>query len=1164
MSRSHLAASFLAFAIFSCALSSHGLGARQPAKSTPPTIKHIVPPTATVKTSVTISGQNFGNEEGSVTFNGAKGDVTSWSDLKIEVTIPMSASDGDVVVTLPTKAGQEAATAKKAGYKIAPSACGGETLELHFLTPSDAGQLIEILASLFAGMRVQATSTGGRNPFGGICVILQAAQQPIPDCDETSLTGFCGMQRFVKLVDADAFKDGKLNWTYLVSLRSPLARKIGEVIRHPAPGLDLRVANDAYVILIPAPPTVGQAAKSGSDLAPVLAGVRSDVQSIDELFAGAIADNARRQDLVNDPMMPGYQVCQDYPALSQLCRNAQVKAERWLASHTIRFSYLGPRDVALALADIPDWKFQVRSLGQAISILPNAQQLNDSGIYLAADAVERDLLYHQKLTEDKAAAQSGGGDSKPSATPANMITTHTSTTTTQPAQPGKASAPPVMTIVDSVTTTTQPASPPPTDGPAGGGQPTTSKTGNTPTAEAAPQVANAVANKGGSDGGDIGGSKSGGTNPKTPAPGNPGGSGAQTAGAKAASSPHPLHFDNVVRLYHLRQADKIAEAINAASPKDDPLVQALDDKGNNDLLLILPPSGATDHGMDIKRAIAMLDLPRPQLSLQAWSYQVSERLKKTNPSPTEKAQVSKHIQDAFDDIRDAVFTGNDNMKAALEHGVGNIYDSIPANNNIRNTFFEETFYNYLTERYQHCISRDSYCLGYFDALSVPQGQPGNGAADASLSRLLLLLLAAREPQIRVHGIIQAMQGGEVDPSTYSACHFEEKGDGKKKINWSNHIPFPLFQAELEALVTPRNVHIVRAAILDFLFEYKWTIVYPNDFIPYLLQRNALVVDSLLNPLTVAFNEDVDSYVRKELECVEEKRRSEKSTGLSAFGSVQVSAISGTKASVDGKVNNYFDITPPMSLNDILNGSNQQNVATSLKNILTPKEILMVQALANIGTQPRITAEVTKGTKLSITPTTLDTASSAELDIDFDVNEPSPPATVNQKSSTKDLLDRVADYHVSSHVRVDSLKLFQVSAFTMELTHPERGIPVPVIGQIWEGIFGTMPGVDKLFRLPPYASTVDNRSIAIVRALVVPTAMDLGLSLGFAADRVEDPVTGSSDPLNSVAQAGGKLRGFHTELVKCVLRGNDDCLTPGSRNRVRLSTTPEDYRDPTTP
>jgi hypothetical protein len=129
---------------------------------------------------------------------------------------------------------------------------------------------------------------------------------------------------------------------------------------------------------------------------------------------------------------------------------------------------------------------------------------------------------------------------------------------------------------------------------------------------------------------------------------------------------------------------------------------------------------------------------------------------------------------------------------------------------------------------------------------------------------------------------------------------------------------------------------------------------------------------------------------------------------------------------------------------------------------------------------------------------------------------------------------------------------------MELTHPDRGTPVPVVGQIWEGVFGTTPGIGKLFRLPPYSKTEDNRSVAIVRAVVVPTAMDLGLSLPFSADRVEDPITDTTDPLNATAQAGGRLRGFHNLMDSCMLRGKDDCSS------VKLSTTPEDLRDPTTP
>ena len=141
--------------------------------------------------------------------------------------------------------------------------------------------------------------------------------------------------------------------------------------------------------------------------------------------------------------------------------------------------------------------------------------------------------------------------------------------------------------------------------------------------------------------------------------------------------------------------------------------------------------------------------------------------------------------------------------------------------------------------------------------------------------------------------------------------------------------------------------------------------------------------------------------------------------------------------------------------------------------------------------------------------------------------------------------------------MESLKLFQLSSFTMEITHPLRGNPVPVIGWAWEGIFGLTPGLGNIFRMPPYSKTVDNRSYAIVRAVVVPTAMDLGLSLRFEGDRVLDPITGATDPLNSMKQAGGRLRPFHKCFVQRIASPGLDCPST-------LTETPEDLRDPTTP
>ena len=133
--------------------------------------------------------------------------------------------------------------------------------------------------------------------------------------------------------------------------------------------------------------------------------------------------------------------------------NAVFEVERWLSKHTVRLSILKPRDAALALQDFPGWTFQVRSFGDAVSILQaqlSPPVLNPA--YISADVIERDVLCHQKQDEDKAADSSKSADKtgKPSA-PAT--TTTQSTTTLETISGGKATTPTLTTKVTTVTMT---------------------------------------------------------------------------------------------------------------------------------------------------------------------------------------------------------------------------------------------------------------------------------------------------------------------------------------------------------------------------------------------------------------------------------------------------------------------------------------------------------------------------------------------------------------------------------------------------------------------------------------------------------------------------------------------------------------------------------------
>jgi hypothetical protein len=75
-----------------------------------PGIAGLSPNSGVVGSSVTITGSNFGAAQGSVTFNGTAGAITSWGDSTIVAKVPAGATIGNIVVT--TAAGAQSAGAK--------------------------------------------------------------------------------------------------------------------------------------------------------------------------------------------------------------------------------------------------------------------------------------------------------------------------------------------------------------------------------------------------------------------------------------------------------------------------------------------------------------------------------------------------------------------------------------------------------------------------------------------------------------------------------------------------------------------------------------------------------------------------------------------------------------------------------------------------------------------------------------------------------------------------------------------------------------------------------------------------------------------------------------------------------------------------------------------
>jgi hypothetical protein len=1126
-------------------------------------------------------------------------EAKTWTDQKIEVTVPAGVKTGDVVIRVKVaNVASNEQPFKVTAPPAAPLACSkGDPINLGVLNGKDADALSLTLSSLFHGRFVVAAcdsktdssvsksaapsasaddaSGGSKNTLqvkgvGSIAVKKCAAANP-PRC---ALDGLAAS------LDRDNFK-GILNSNYVVRVNG-FAPSLVAAFPHPTPdidvelvdnGLGIGVASVDFLILVPSYAVLGQSS-SLKTMAQHAAGLKRDFELLS-------------------------QYAPPYPA--KLCPvGGTFAAELCLSEHTIVLSVLNPRDVALHAASLfPAANVQppvrVFSLNHAVALLPPGYAEDTS-----AAAVEQYELYlqNQQQTALIGALQSGSPAAGPAPSTSPLTTTSTTIKTPLPSPVTTPDFAPQGNNANSASATTSILTTTSTVPPPAGSAPSGPSGTSTPGAGAASSAMPPIA-------------------------------------ASAQPSAPSWGIDNIVRLYDYRDARGIAAAINGMVsylPNSRPIVQALSYNGANDMIEILPSAAKQDGYTlgDIERAISLLDLPRPQLSLQVWSYQISAKVKnplepdrnrkvkcpKTNKSsqPCREYGEQDDARTALERVDARVDEANRRMTKALESGMDAIFQEalkkarpipvcsltlLPSNglahpsltprlnesacdpkSRAEDPFFQEDFREYLTMKYHDCVVRDRYCIGYYNALDYPSEGYGH-VSDASLGRLLLFLAATNyvEASTLKEMIIEHMRsvlGERPCIQTHLLCDRRSLTDSSKRY-------FNRLSDQFDRVTESGNLRILRAAFLDFFFNYKWTINYPNDFVPYDLRRSAHALDDLLQPIVNAFDRDIDEYVQDQLDDPSLVPKTSKA-GLVSQGMVSIAALSGTQGMVSGQVSNYFNVTQTPSLSEVAqhllapSSSGGTGGALGLQGLIsTNPYVVGGEALASMLAPQKAIAQLSRGITLTVTPTSLDTASSAELNVNLLVNEPDgSPQAVNTTSTTQDLLDRVASHVVTDTVRVQSLKLFDLSTLSMEITHSQTSTCVPLADEggwrflsyfaavpfsvpcaVWRSTFGSMPVAGRLFEWPRSPITVDNRSVAIIRAVVVPTAMDLGEALDFESDRVKDPVTNVTESLWSVGQLGWRARQFHRLMMQCVLNSSVQGCP------ARLSEIPDDLRKPAT-
>jgi hypothetical protein len=632
---------------------------------------------------------------------------------------------------------------------------------------------------------------------------------------------------------------------------------------------------------------------------------------------------------------------------------------------------------------------------------------------------------------------------------------------------------------------------------------------------------------------------------------------AAAAASAAPAAPSVTSAPVVPRSPIAMGAVAVAAGINEQNPPD---------------LLVFSDANAGDDAqiLERNRIIAQLDLPRPEMIINAWVMQNSSSTDKTIGafSNMVKGLVAEY-DDAFQYV---VLEGWQSLKQQM---LSDAYFNEPFRSYISDRFVADTFQQPVADAGAQSLSqayldqtraqlvdpiqgtrqdvgvcqRNKYCLGYADLFKPIK---------PALTDLLLAIIAAQNPVVAADGAIAEVEGLSPSVVTKSNCNSPQLGVTErcleiwKALEIDRVTPPPdrrtcaerdyrgilgsLLDPPMEGVARPARIHLqcfkdevhrllqlpggiglIQAAVADFLFNYKMSQQYPHEFIPYDLSHSADALNNALSPLIDAFNRDLSSYqlfVRADMQYRVKKlndRTDQRSQIKRLFGAdkpsffndglVTVRTISGQATSVNTTSQSYLNASMAPQVANVLSSlSGWPAVAGGGTAATTAgtRPVGLQAATAVLANYQNTFAQIGRSLNITATPRSLNTASAAEIAVTLNADESAGGPTYTGGGSNDPALNtsRVGTHDTTTRIRVDSVKLFEVSSFSAIVERSRSRFPLlpPLVEIPYIGTFAGIPtGPAKEF----HAST------AVMSAYVVPTAADIAYGLRFLPDLVVD-------------------------------------------------------------
>ncbi|WP_019503629.1 hypothetical protein [Pleurocapsa sp. PCC 7319] len=338
----------------------------------------------------------------------------------------------------------------------------------------------------------------------------------------------------------------------------------------------------------------------------------------------------------------------------------------------------------------------------------------------------------------------------------------------------------------------------------------------------------------------------------------------------------------------------------------------------------------------------------------------------------------------------------------------------------------------------------------------------------------------------------------IQPHNYEKLKQQEENRELKCKQWE-------WKKDTKIPLVDITANFERKVLLEFAFYYADFIENPNNFDPQELKRTADNLNKLLQTTSDLLQKDIeDLFIKPTLAMIQQEVGDNKGVDFAQVGRSTISTLDGVETQISTSSTSGFQIPQSQDLGELLARAEelQKLIGGFIPTETSPgaseaSEIVKVAplpssqviALAVAALEQKSTpVEIETGTSLSFTPGISRSLNSAELNINLTVADPTIKPTAEENVLS---ISRIGKQELHTTVYTQALDFFDLSTFTSQATLDGGRTPIPIIGNIWNAIFGAIPVFGDLFSISNGNQNVLHESLILTNSFITPTPLSLG-------------------------------------------------------------------------